>query len=213
MYPKKKAASRRFDSPWKGGAVSDQKGITLIVVMIMLVLISLASTSAIRSSGNSESIANNARTQSLAFHAAEVGLKFCEDVVLPHMEATVAYYKSLPSATATTPTLVSGFVLNTAPTVVPGVDPPYLWKAITTTWDLTSSVVINVVDLSNINASTTDIYNAYKRSPECLAEYSIPGNFSRAVITARGFGPEVASGRGKPIGTEVWLQSTLQVPN
>jgi hypothetical protein len=34
---------------------------------------------------------------------------------------------------------------------------------------------------------------------------------SAFVITARGFGPEVAAGSGRPQGTEVWLQSTIEI--
>jgi hypothetical protein len=31
------------------------------------------------------------------------------------------------------------------------------------------------------------------------------------VVTARGFGPEVASGTARPTGAEVWLQSTISL--
>jgi hypothetical protein len=36
----------------------------------------------------------------------------------------------------------------------------------------------------------------------------IPSAF---VITARGFGPEVAADAGRPKGSEIWLQSTIEI--
>lgn len=193
-------------------AHNKQLGITLIMVMIMLILISIASTSAIRSSTNSEGVANNARTQSLAFNAAEAALLYCENIVKPHIKGVVDYYASGPAATATLPTLTAGFVLHNAPVpTTPGADPTYLWQAITSTWDATGSTLINIVPLAQINSSSSDVYTAYQRAPECMAEYSIPSVYRRVVITARGFGPEVASARGKPIGSEAWLQSILQI--
>ena len=62
----------------------------------------------------------------------------------------------------------------------------------------------------------------YKRPPECMIE-NIPiikagtstvNNTASYVITARGFGPEVAAAdasRTRPMGSEVWLQSHLEL--
>jgi hypothetical protein len=61
----------------------------------------------------------------------------------------------------------------------------------------------------------------YRREPECMVE-PLPVmlsngtvvNTSSFVITARGFGPEVAAAdgsRSRPVGSEVWLQSNIQL--
>ena len=69
-----------------------------------------------------------------------------------------------------------------------------------------------IVPTSLIGGTST-----YKRPPECMIEPTVivsSGAFNSTtsyVITARGFGPEVAATdpatRKRPIGSEVWLQS------
>jgi hypothetical protein len=73
-----------------------------------------------------------------------------------------------------------------------------------------------LVPTAVLGGSTT-----FKRTPECMVEHVTvanpsgpPNTTSTFVITARGFGPEVAavdSTRSKPIGSEVWLQSTISL--
>lgn len=184
-----------------------QRGIVLIMTMIMLVLISVASASAIKGSASSEAVANNSRTQQLALQAAEAALLSCERQTTNYLQGLIA--ASLPSSTATTPT--QPFPIQVAPTPSSTFNYAYQWQNVTTVWDATSSTVVTVLPLSLVNASTTNIFAAYQRAPECVVEMYEPGNNNRAVITARGFGPEVAAGRGKPVGSEVWLQSIVQV--
>jgi type IV pilus assembly protein PilX len=61
----------------------------------------------------------------------------------------------------------------------------------------------------------------YKRAPECMVEpvpvvlagTAVANTSSSFVVTARGFGPEVAAADGSrshPLGSEVWLQSHVQ---
>jgi type IV pilus assembly protein PilX len=183
-----------------------QRGVVLIVTLVMLLLMSIASASAIRSATSSESVANNERTQSLAFHAAETALRYCESRALAHMNNVLNWKAS--GSTGVTPTSNITFVAGpdySLPTV-----PLHQWKSLAI-WDATTtSANITVVPLNVINASTTNIFTAYQREPECMVEYASANTDKSAIITARGFGPEVVDGTGKPVGSEVWLQSTLQ---
>jgi Tfp pilus assembly protein PilX len=186
---------------------SRQSGVVLIMTMIMLVLISVASASAIKGSSSSESVTNHSRTQQLAMQAAEAALLSCERQTITYLQGVIA--ASAPSSTATTPT--QPFDIQAAPAPDSSFNYAHQWRDVTNVWDSSSSLVVTVLPLSLVNASTTNIFSAYQRAPECVVEMYEPGNNNRAVITARGFGPEVAAGRGKPIGSEVWLQSIVQV--
>jgi len=177
------------------------------MTMIMLVLISVASASAIKGSTSSEAVTNNSRTQQLAMQAAEAALLSCERQTMTYLQGLIA--ASAPSSTATTPT--APFAIQAAPTPDSSFNYAHQWRNLTTVWDSSSSAVVTVLPLSLVNASSTNIFSAYQRAPECVVEMYEPSNNARAVITARGFGPEVAAGRGKPIGSEVWLQSIVQV--
>ncbi|NJS35165.1 MAG: hypothetical protein HC765_00015 [Brachymonas sp.] len=178
----------------------------MIITMVMLLLVSVASVSAIRGSESSEAVTNNSRTQQLAMQAAEAALLFCERQTRTYLEALVA---TTLFSTATTPTVP--FDIQDAPTPSSTLNYVYQWSNLSTVWDSTSSTVVTVVPLTVINTSTTNIFSAYQRAPECVVQMYEPGANNRAVITARGFGPEVVSGRGRPNGSEVWLQSVIQV--
>jgi type IV pilus assembly protein PilX len=63
---------------------------------------------------------------------------------------------------------------------------------------------------------------SFKRPPECMIERmsviqagaTAVSSTSSYVITARGFGPEVAAAdgaRSRPSGSEVWLQSHIEL--
>lgn len=83
------------------------------------------------------------------------------------------------------------------------------------TWDSTTTKTF-VLPLSMVGTAT------FKRPPECMVESlsgarptgAGTGRFtSTFVVTARGFGPEVSAAdnnRSRPLGTEVWLQSTIE---
>jgi type IV pilus assembly protein PilX len=134
------------------------------------------------------------RTTQLASQAAEVALRYCENAV----------YANAKSGTA----LPASFVIQ------PNTTPPL--GVSTTNWDVTRTGVFVLATLT-VNISLTTM--TFKRMPECIAERLPVMNAagtalittSTYIITARGFGPEVASGTGQPDGSEVWLQSTLEI--
>lgn len=167
-------------------APKTQRGVVLIVALVILVIISLLAVTSLRNVSSSETISGTVRTSELASQAAEIALRYCESQAskLANGEATAA-----------------GFVISTKD-----------WSDIPNTWDAVDAdvVVVPASEFNNANVRVT-----YKRFPECLVAQlsSTPTPPSSFLITARGFGPDVAvvnNNRSRPKGTEVWLQSTIE---
>ena len=186
-----------------------QRGVVLVMALIMLVVISLLATLSMRNATSSESISGNVRTTELATQAAEIALRYCEDEVVKIKGGGVP------------PT---GFVIQ-------NFSSPPLWSAKNgsgglTNWDgNTSSVAptgpVLVIPDSSINQAGAGV--TFKRPPECMVERMQMADTTTTVtvaktyvITARGFGPDVAADTGgtrpRPQGgSEVWMQSTIEL--
>jgi type IV pilus assembly protein PilX len=170
----------------------------------MLVIISLLATFSVRNAVSTEAVSGNLRTTQLATQAAEAALRYCEDGVTQSF--------------ATTPTFAISPILAYPQTTTPTLTTYPRWQSMPN-WDGSTSVtnaLVILVPTAVLGGSTT-----FKRTPECMVEHVTvanpsgpPNTTSTFVITARGFGPEVAavdSTRSKPIGSEVWLQSTISL--
>ncbi|MBK6569056.1 PilX N-terminal domain-containing pilus assembly protein [Candidatus Aalborgicola defluviihabitans] len=178
-----------------------QKGVVLIIAMIMLIVVSILAVTSMRNAASTEALAGNVRTTELATQAADIALRHCESSVV---EINSVAGGATPSYATTI----------TAADILPAATPPN-WQN-TSTWD---SVSANVLVLPNALVGGN---GTYKRPPECMIE-NIPiikagtstvNNTASYVITARGFGPEVAAAdasRTRPMGSEVWLQSHLEL--
>lgn len=168
------------------------RGIVLIVSLIMLAVISLFAAFSVRGAVSSEAVNGNVRLSQLAGQSADIALHYCEDALPLILDGSTAY-----------PTLI-----------VQDQSTPPSWQKMTATWDA-SSAIAGAIPLTEVNR--TGAAN-YLRPPECVIERLIPAgspNYSRSfVITARGFGPEVpavASGATRrPEGSEAFLQSTIE---
>ena len=180
------------------------------MALIMLVVISLLATLSMRNATSSESISGNVRTTELATQAAEIALRYCEDAVV-----------QINGGAGT---------LTTLPVIQAFASPP-LWSAKNgsgglTNWDgNTSSVApagpILVIPDGSINQAGAGV--TFKRPPECMVERMQMADTTTTVtvaktyvITARGFGPDVAADTGgtrpRPQGgSEVWMQSTIEI--
>jgi type IV pilus assembly protein PilX len=171
-----------------------QEGVVLIVALIMLVIISLLATFSIRNAVSTEAVSGNVRTTQLATQAAEAALRYCEDGVAQSFAGTPTFTITPISAYAPSPR----------------------WQDLAN-WDGSTSVtnaLVIVVPTTVVGGSAT-----YQRTPECMVERMNVVNSSGAVsststfvVTARGFGPEVAATdatRSRPIGSEAWMQSTI----
>jgi type IV pilus assembly protein PilX len=174
-----------------------QDGVVLIIALILLVVISLLAITSLRGAGSAESIAGNVRTTELATQAAELALRHCEK------SAQLLTYPVTPIEPYTT-----DFPITSIAPVGSS-----LWKDMPT-WD--SSTTNTATYVLPASVFPIDAATGYKRPPECMIELVTGGmpdgtsdvGPSAFVITARGFGPEVPAGRGRPTGSEVWLQST-----
>jgi type IV pilus assembly protein PilX len=168
-----------------------QDGVVLVIAMIMLIVISLLAVVSIRNASTAESVSGNVRTTLLATQSAEIALRYCEQAV-----------EQIASGTGT---------LLATPTILAYASPPQ-WKN-TSNWDAVAPTLTFVIPTTAVNSGTA----TFRRAPECMVE-RMPvqsagalSTTSTYVITARGFGPEVAAGTGRPNGSEVWMQSTLEL--
>ncbi len=182
----------------------------LIMALIMLVIISLLAAMSVRNATSSEAVNSNVRQTQLANAAAETALRYCENALINVVtgSTTATYSVTSPPGTTTVAfdaTYIKDYVSGT-PT-----------SATASNWDSsTATNKILVLPLASVNR--TGITTTFSRAPECMIERLSPStatsytnNFS---ITARGFGPEVAaatSARARPVGSEVWLQSSLEI--
>ncbi len=191
----KPASSLKFAQAARG----QQQGVVLVIALVLLVILSLVASYNARNVGSAELVSNNTRTAELAMQAAEAVLRHCERGVENH-------YSTLKTPTLTLSPLITP---TTAPTGV-----TYTWQDLTN-WDGTASAAqIRVIGTTALVLSDAT-GNTYKRLPECMAQYFQAANTRTVVITARGFGPEVAADTGArdiPKGAEVWLQSILTLP-
>jgi Tfp pilus assembly protein PilX len=196
--PSSPALPRKLQRPYVVTSSGSQQGVVLIIALILLVVISLMAITSMRNAGSAESVAGNVRTTELATQAAEIALRHCESSAI---RATKLLANSSDgSDEATYPTTLLEANINTTTLGA--------WTT-TAAWDSGTSPWIFVLPSTLVGDTAT-----YKRPPECMVE-SLTGTVAAGtgafVITARGFGPEVAAGTGRPQGTEVWLQSTIEI--
>ena len=181
-----------------------QRGVVLIIALVMLVVISLLAINSIRNAASSETVASHVRTTELANQAAEIALRHCE----------ASLQDTLTVAAGGTPAYASTF---TAFNILAPATPPR-WQNIAI-WDSVSGATY-VLPLNLVNQPGMTL--TYRRPPECMVEplpvmpvgsgtVNLTSSF---VITARGFGPDVApadASRSRPVGSEVWLQSHIDL--
>lgn len=188
--------------------IQPERGVVLVIALILLVVISLLAVAGMRNAGSSESVLGNVRTTELATQAAEIALRHCESSVLRIQKNAKG---DTTSSEATYPTTFTPANILTA------ASPPH-WQDTAGNWDVAPSSAY-VVPMSFLNQSGMEVVT-YLREPECMVE-PLPMltngtvvSTSSFVITARGFGPEVPAtdgSRSRPVGTEVWLQSNIQI--
>jgi Tfp pilus assembly protein PilX len=179
-----------------------QGGVVMIVALILLVVISLLAVTSMRSATSAEAVAGNVRTTELATQAAEIALRHCESSAIRITRLVANPSDTSDEATYST-TMTNANILRATTSVQ--------WQS-TATWDSTATATF-VLPSSLVGGTAT-----YKRPPECMVESltgtTTVGTNAAYVVTARGFGPEVPAAdntRSRPIGTEIWLQSTIEI--
>jgi type II secretory pathway pseudopilin PulG len=166
------------------------RGISLIIVLVMMVVIGLTAATAMRTATSEQRATNNLRMEASAQEYAESALRICEAQMKLASTSRYAVFQSPPA------TLVPPWRWNVASN----------WTAVTAPpgrYDFSSTD--NIYDANN-NPPTT--------YPQCLVELqtvSAATPFTITVITARGFSLDYArDGAGETTqGAVVWLQSIV----
>lgn len=182
-----------------------QKGVVLVITLILLVIFSLLGTMAIRNANQSERVMNGIRTNAVAQQAAESALRFCEQVAKNHFEGNSSFqYTSSASDTYT----ITGKVETTAATDINTAS----WSNINN-WKSSNTLLITLP--ANAYKSVDTGVKAgvkLKNPPTCLVQQLTAGGASGYLITGRGFANDaiIESSSNKVLsGAEVWLQSIL----
>jgi type IV pilus assembly protein PilX len=167
-------------------AAGAERGVALIVAMIVLVIIGLTSVSVMRGALSSDQLVNNSRVQTLASQAAQIALRYCE-------------------AQANAPSLPPGFNLGAS---AGANDMDWLKYS---NWSSGNNIVNDVPDEYMETAEST--FGATK-APQCIAQCTVLPDAKTKVLqtNSRGFSPdysdEDADGYADS-GSVVWLQSTV----
>ena len=174
---------------------SDQSGISLIIVMVMLVVIGLVSAGAIRNAINGERITNNIRLQNLAQQYGEAALRYCEAELVKADADRVS-------------------TLREANLIAVAVGGTTGWgQAVTWTGTGGASASKTSLPLAQIKSSDSSLNPT--QLPECVAEKQTMADTRVVyVITARGFSPDYTADSSTGVttrGSVVWVQSTVYI--
>lgn len=158
-----------------------QRGVTLIVALVMLVVIGLTSAAVMRSALGTDTITNNTRVQLLAMQAAQIGLRYCETELAKATPGITVYAASAAGAER--------------------------WRSFAN-WQGTGTTAVTTVPQSQMKSDNTPGAMVPTKLPQCLAEKH-PTLTATYIVTARGFSADYdadSSGYTKA-GSVVWLQS------
>lgn len=161
-----------------------QRGVSLIIAMLMLVVIGLASAAIIRNATSADRAVNNNRLQTQANQFAQVALKFCESQVLL--------------------AVVPGGPAPIVHVVRPNVSPAN-WT-VKANW-FNAGITHTLTSAEMTGATMPKVF------PQCMAEQA-GANAKIFTVTARGFSDdftEDTNDHSTISGSVIWLQSTIQV--
>lgn len=183
---------------YRGATTRTQEGAVLIIVLIMLALLSMTAATSVRNAQSTEAISGSTRHAELAGQAAEVALRHCEASVM----------KRMAMRSGDTASEVARFVTTFTDAHISPLTSLPAWQDAKGKWDTPSQYLFVLPPDLLGNTSL------YKRAPECMVESLTEPPKYHFIITARGFGPEVAAAGTKglrPLGTEVWLQTHIDL--
>ena len=194
---------------------SQQSGVALVIALILLVVLSLLAATTLRNAASTEQVNSNVRQSQLAQQAAETALRYCEDAVVNWAGSATATATATAPLRFTTPASANPADLQ-ASMILELVAAPI--SQVATKWDANSTNAYPLILPLDVVNPPGASYDTYQRPPECMIERLSPATAStynsNFTITARGFGPEVSaadSSRSRPTGSEVWLQSTIEL--
>lgn len=169
------------------------KGVSLIIVLILMIIIGITASTAMRNASSEQRATNNQRMEATALQYAEAALRYCE----AQMRINPPSLRADPTLQGTIPDLTPG--VNTS-----GWTDPLTWTGSSGRASSTRTPVPNTVIKEAANTDTV----LPNKNPECVVE---TGTGLGTVITARGFSTDYtadANGFTKT-GAVVWLQSFI----
>jgi type IV pilus assembly protein PilX len=181
-----------FNNPQRSKSRRNSRGISLIIVLILMIIIGITASTAMRNATSEQRATNNQRMEASALQYAEAALRYCE----AQMKIVPANLRNDASLKGTIPG-----PLDPGPSTS-GWEDPLTWTSLTT--GRASSTRTTVPD-SVIKDSTDTVLPDKK--PECVVEI---GTGLGTVITARGFSPDYYANATTGFterGAVVWLQS------
>lgn len=181
---------KKINSAPVGTAHNGQRGVVLVMALILLVVISLVAVTAARSSISGEQVSKSLRTSAAATQAAETAMRYCEDEVL-NGRTTVT--------------------VNPMPLI----GQPVLWQ---TRGNWQDNTIVTVVPDAVVNSAHGNARALPAAAlPRCIVEqYPLPalrGATPREsyLVTAVGYSRDYVAVAGKlQSGSEVWLQSIVR---
>lgn len=181
-----------------------ERGVVLVITLILVVILSLLGTFAIRNATQSERSINGIRSTEVAREAAETALRFCEQVAIFDGDGKdYAEYST---------TGLRGKIITT--TIASEFDSAAEWRK-SASW-AGNNVISLPADYYNKKPSGTDIDSAQLDiAPRCLIqkiESTSTPKLTGYLITARGFANSAKfdDSTGKSTrGAESWMQSVL----
>lgn len=164
-----------------------QRGVVLIVALVMLAIIGLMSAAVMRNALSNDVVSDNNRRSNQATQAAQAALRYCEQLLTG--EVTVP-----AGATALSTAAAESNPSNER------------WTSFSN-WKLATNAGGPVSVPSTVYTSS--------KAPQCMAQKRTLGTSEVIVVTARGFSDNYAensdaSGRTKA-GSVVWLQSIIRL--
>jgi Tfp pilus assembly protein PilX len=164
-----------------------QRGVVLIVALVMLAIIGLMSAAVMRNALSNDVVSDNNRRSNQATQAAQAALRYCEQLLTGEVTVPAGATALSTAAAETNPSNER-------------------WTSFSN-WKLATNAGGPVSVPSTVYASS--------KAPQCMAQKRTLGSSEVIVVTARGFSDNYAensdaSGRTKA-GSVVWLQSIIRL--
>ena len=214
-----------------------QHGVVLIIALIVLVVISLLAVTSIRNASSTISVSGNVRTTELATQAAEIALQHCERSVLQILTDNAGNTDDYVTTFTDDDILSEATPPNwQKPTMWDDTSSNKVYPlplimvnqtGMVTTYKRAPECMVERMTLATTVAKAVPAVPAGPGGdpsavPAVPAQYAVDPDSdvdpnsdvdpdSSFRITARGFGPEVEKGAGRPVGSEVWLQSQIKI--
>lgn len=198
--------SKQSSRAGRVGSRRRQGGVALIIALILVLIMSLLGTFAIRNATQSERSVNGVRTAEIAREAAETALRFCEQVAIADGDGKDFTFGGTGYRAMILPDVLTSQTDSTAAWRVP------------TKWADTVAISVPAAYYQKFDAAGTAVdanVPHLKTAPRCLIEKiqtTTTPTLSGYLITARGFADNATfdTSTGKTAqGAEAWLQSVL----